>query len=167
MKPRNMDVLPPRTLSVAFVMTLVCALVSIGKQQNTEIEQELIRTMRNVRAKATEVSPLAIHEPSIYDAFESDTYRNLVSCVCKSSESPPFAPSHYPIYTRPVIVWGNNPNWTKIAHVPAHTILRVYADGAVKFGPLSTTDTASRGWKEIDCLNGFKKDVTNKSTKSL
>ena len=130
-----MDLLPLRTLSVAFVMMLVCAFVSIGKQQNTEI----------VGATATEVSPLAIHEPSIYDAFESGKYANLVSFVCESSESPPVAHLHYPVYTRPVVVWGNNPDWTKIAYVPAHTIFRVYADGAVKFGPLSTTDTAIAG----------------------
>jgi hypothetical protein len=49
------------------------------------------------------------------------------------------------VTTRPVIVLGSNPDWTKISGVQANVLIRVQADGAVKFGPLSTTDTAVAG----------------------
>jgi hypothetical protein len=45
----------------------------------------------------------------------------------------------------PTIVMGNNPNWTRIAGVNQGWIIRVGANGAVKFGPRSSTDTAEAG----------------------
>jgi hypothetical protein len=49
------------------------------------------------------------------------------------------------VYTHSVAIWGNNFHWTKIATVHPHTLIRVYADGSVKFGFCSTTDTAVAG----------------------
>jgi hypothetical protein len=51
------------------------------------------------------------------------------------------------LYTHPVVICGNKPDWTKVATVHAHTLFRVYADGTVKFGLFSTTDTAVAGVK--------------------
>ncbi len=45
----------------------------------------------------------------------------------------------------PVIVMGNNPHWTRIAGVLKGWTIKVLADGAVKFGPRSSTDTAEAG----------------------
>jgi hypothetical protein len=57
------------------------------------------------------------------------------------AQSPP-PPS---VFTPPVLVMGNNPKWTRITGVQADTLIRVFADGAVKFGPRSSTDTAVAG----------------------
>lgn len=55
----------------------------------------------------------------------------------------PVAPS--PHFTQPVVVFGNNPKWTKITGVQSNTLIRLHAKGSVKFGPRSSTDNANAG----------------------
>jgi hypothetical protein len=61
------------------------------------------------------------------------------------------------IYTHPVIIWGNNPHWTKVTTVPARAVIRLYSDGAVKFGHCLTTDTAVAGVEGNLFFSGIQK----------
>jgi hypothetical protein len=74
-----------------------------------------------------------------------------VTIAAAFAQSPPNPPPS--VNTPPVIVMGNNPGWTRVSGVQANVLIRVYADGAVKFGPHSSTDTAVAGVEG----NGFFK----------
>jgi hypothetical protein len=58
--------------------------------------------------------------------------------------------------TARVIVPGTDPSWTRIAVVPTNTVVQVRAMGTVKFGILSTTDTASAGVESNPFLQRLK-----------
>lgn len=66
-------------------------------------------------------------------------------CLAQSSTDVVVEEDPEVVDTRQVTVMGNNPQWTRVAGVQANTLIKVYADGTVKFGPRSSTDTAEAG----------------------